>query len=230
MYKRQIKGLVSEELFNQIATYDMEQGKAFVDQLLSMTEEELKAYDAAYVEKLNVSKELAENLYKSDFDKLSKDYSNAITNALSGLSGELEALGKECMAGFIDGLSADTSYMTNAIKQIANDIIAQFKKELKISSPSKVFASIGGFSAAGYGEGFIRQMKDLKSNLVASVPMQSIARAGGVTTNNHQSSSNSIKTVNQTFNQYNSCLLYTSTATLSDESTIPITVTASEGA
>ena len=110
------------------------------------------------------------------------------------------------------------------------DIIAQFKKELKISSPSKVFASIGGFSAAGYGEGFIRQMKDLKSNLVASVPMQSIARAGGVTTNNHQSSSNSIKTVNQTFNQYNSCLLYTSTATLSDESTIPITVTASEGA
>ncbi|MCI7304111.1 MAG: phage tail tape measure protein [Clostridiales Family XIII bacterium] len=193
-----IKGLVSDELFAQIATYDVDQGKAFIDQLLAMSQDELKAYNDAYTEKLNLSEKLTEELYKSDFDKISSGYKDAITQAFAGLPAQLEIIAKQCMQGFASGLTEDTNYLSRAVQDVANEIIKQFKNELQINSPSKVFATLGGFSAEGYGEGFIQQMKDLKSNLVASVPMQSIARAGGVV--NHQNS----QTVNQTFNQYNS--------------------------
>ena len=194
-----IKGLVSDELFAQIATYDVDQGKAFIDQLLAMSQDELKAYNDAYTEKLNLSEKLTEELYKSDFDKLSSGYKDAITQAFAGLPAQLEIIAKQCMQGFASGLTEDTNYLSRAVQDVANEIIKQFKNELQINSPSKVFATLGGFSAEGYGEGFIQQMKDLKSNLVASVPMQSIARAGGVVNHNQNS-----QTVNQTFNQYNS--------------------------
>lgn len=194
-----IKGLVSDELFAQIATYDVDQGKAFIDQLLAMSQDELKAYNDAYTEKLNLSEKLTEELYKSDFDKISSGYKDAITQAFAGLPAQLEIIAKQCMQGFASGLTEDTNYLSRAVQDVANEIIKQFKNELQINSPSKVFATLGGFSAEGYGEGFIQQMKDLKSNLVASVPMQSIARAGGVVNHNQNS-----QTVNQTFNQYNS--------------------------
>lgn len=196
-----IKGKVSEDLFNQIATYDVDQGKAFMDQLLSMSDAELKAYNDAYTEKMNVSEQMSKNLYQSDFDKVSKEYGTAINNAFKGLGSQLEALGKQCMSGFVDGLKSDTSYLSKAVKDVANSIISSFKSSLKIHSPSKVFAELGGFSAEGYGEGFKEQMDSLRRSLAASVPMDAIAKASGRISYGGNKTTN--QNVNQVFNQYN---------------------------
>lgn len=196
-----IKGKVSEDLFNQIATYDVDQGKAFMDQLLSMSDAELKAYNDAYTEKMNVSEQMSKNLYQSDFDKVSKEYGAAINNAFKGLGSQLEALGKQCMSGFVDGLKSDTSYLSKAVKDVANSIISSFKSSLKIHSPSKVFAELGGFSAEGYGEGFKEQMDSLRRSLAASVPMDAIAKASGRISYGGNKTTN--QNVNQVFNQYN---------------------------
>ena len=196
-----IKGKVSEDLFNQIATYDVDQGKAFMDQLLSMSDAELKAYNDAYTEKMNVSEQMSKNLYQSDFDKVSKEYGAAINNAFKGLGSQLEALGKQCMRGFVDGLKSDTSYLSKAVKDVANSIISSFKSSLKIHSPSKVFAELGGFSAEGYGEGFKEQMDSLRRSLAASVPMDAIAKASGRISYGGNKTTN--QNVNQVFNQYN---------------------------
>lgn len=196
-----IKGKVSEDLFNQIATYDVDQGKAFMDQLLSMSDAELKAYNDAYIEKMNVSEQMSKNLYQSDFDKVSKEYGAAINNAFKGLGSQLEALGKQCMSGFVDGLKSDTSYLSKAVQDVANSIISSFKSSLKIHSPSKVFAELGGFSAEGYGEGFKEQMDSLRRSLAASVPMDAIAKASGRISYGGNKTTN--QNVNQVFNQYN---------------------------
>lgn len=196
-----IKGKVSEDLFNQISTYDVDQGKAFMDQLLSMSDAELKAYNDAYTEKMNVSEQMSKNLYQSDFDKVSKEYGAAINNAFKGLGSQLEALGKQCMSGFVDGLKSDTSYLSKAVKDVANSIISSFKSSLKIHSPSKVFAELGGFSAEGYGEGFKEQMDSLRRSLAASVPMDAIAKASGRISYGGNKTTN--QNVNQVFNQYN---------------------------
>lgn len=196
-----VKGKVSEDLFNQIATYDVDQGKAFMDQLLSMSDAELKAYNDAYTEKMNVSEQLSKNLYKSDFDKVSKEYGAAINNAFKGLGSQLEALGKQCMSGFVNGLKSDTSYLSKAVQDVANSIINSFKSSLKIHSPSKVFAELGGFSAEGYGEGFKEQMDSLRRSLAASVPMDAIAKASGRISYGGNKTTN--QNVNQVFNQYN---------------------------
>lgn len=196
-----IKGKVSEDLFNQISTYDVDQGKAFMDQLLSMSDAELKAYNDAYTEKMNVSEQMSKNLYQSDFDKVSKEYGAAINNAFKGLGSQLEALGKQCMSGFVDGLKSDTSYLSKAVQDVANSIISSFKSSLKIHSPSKVFAELGGFSAEGYGEGFKEQMDSLRRSLAASVPMDAIAKASGRISYGGNKTTN--QNVNQVFNQYN---------------------------
>lgn len=196
-----VKGKVSEDLFNQIATYDVDQGKAFMDQLLSMSDAELKAYNDAYTEKMNVSEQLSKNLYQSDFDKVSKEYGAAINDAFKGLGSQLEALGKQCMSGFVNGLKSDTSYLSKAVQDVANSIINSFKSSLKIHSPSKVFAELGGFSAEGYGEGFKEQMDSLRRSLAASVPMDAIAKASGRISYGGNKTTN--QNVNQVFNQYN---------------------------
>lgn len=172
-----IKGKVSEDLFNQIASYDVDQGKAFMDQLLSMSDSELKAYNNAYTEKMNVSEQLSKNLYKNDFDKVAKDYDKAINDAFKGLDKKLEELGKQCMSGFVDGFKGDTSYLSKEVKNVANSIIKSFKDTLKIKSPSRVFGEMGDFSAVGYVENFVKSMKKAKDTLVNSVPVQAIKKA-----------------------------------------------------
>ena len=172
-----IKSKVSEDLFNQIATYDVDQGKAFMDQLLSMSDAELKAYNDAYTEKMNLSEQLSKNLYKSDFDKVAKDYDKAISDAFKGMGGKLEALGKQCMKGFIEGLKGDTSYMSKEVQKVADDIVKSFKDTLKIKSPSRVFGEMGDFSAVGYVQNFVKSMKKAKDTLVNSVPVQAIKKA-----------------------------------------------------
>ncbi len=168
-----IKKKVSADLFDKIASYDMEQGSAFIDQLLAMSDSELKAYSQAYDEKMAVSEQLAENLYKSDFEKIEKDYEKEINKAFKDLPKQLEKIGKNVMQGFIDGLTKNTDYMSKGIKGFVKSIVKQIKTELKIKSPSRVTMALGEFTGEGFGEGlaktinYVKQKASLLANSVA---------------------------------------------------------------
>lgn len=151
-----IKGKVSAALFDEIAGYDMQEGGAFIDQLLQMSEKDLKAYSAAYDEKIAASKKLAEQTYKKDIAQVEKDYKTELKQAFANLPAELEALGVDAMTGFVDGLTKNTDYMSDEIKTYVAAMVDEYKKDLKIASPSKVMAQIGEFT----GEGFIDGMKE----------------------------------------------------------------------
>jgi hypothetical protein len=147
---------VSEELFDEITSYDMKEGSAFLDRLLAMNEDDLKAYADAYDEKMNLAKKLGEETYKKDLDRVAKSYKITIDKAFQGLPEQLEKIGQQTIQGFINGFSKNTDYMDDKIKTFVKAMVDSFKKELKIGSPSKLTYLLGDFT----GQGFVNGLKD----------------------------------------------------------------------
>ena len=158
----EIKQKVSSGLFDKILSYDMEQGQAFISQLLSLSEEELKAYSDAYDKKMMVAENIGKSLFLTDFDDVASDYKKAITDAMASLPKQLEELGQEVMQGFITGLTEDTSYITGSVKTLINGIIDTFKKELDIHSPSGVTENIGELTGSGFVNGLLNMVNKAK--------------------------------------------------------------------
>jgi TP901 family phage tail tape measure protein len=157
-----IKNKVSSELFDQIASYDMKEGNAFMDRLLSMSDAELKAYSDAYDEKMKVAESLSKKIYKNDFEKIAKNYSDEMQAAFKSLPEQLEALGKSTMEGFLKGLTGNTDYMSKSIKTFISGMIDTFKKQLGIASPSKVTMEIGELVGEGFAEGILKMVSTVQ--------------------------------------------------------------------
>lgn len=158
-----IKGKVSQELFDQISSYDMTEGSAFMDRLLSMSTKDLNAYNKAYTDKMKAAQAAGEKIYKADFDKIAKNYKADIDKAFKTLPSQLQALGLQAMKGFTSGLTRNTDYMSKAIKKFVNQMVKEFKTALKIKSPSRVTASIGMFAGEGVADGLLDTVKAVQS-------------------------------------------------------------------
>lgn len=136
-----IKRKVSTELFDQLTSYDMKEGSAFISQLLQMSDEELKAYDQAYVNKLAATESLSEKIYSKDFKRAKKTYKTELEQALAGLPEALEELGRDTMQAFIKGLTEDTQYMSKAVKSMVKQVTDSFKAEKKTTTLLQDFGS-----------------------------------------------------------------------------------------
>ena len=169
---KKVKSKVSDDLFEQIAGYDMKEGEAFVDRLLSMSKTELDAYNKAYTEKLNAADKLAQEIYKNDFDKIAADYDKEVKSAFSGLDKQLEEIGQQCLQGFVSGLTTNTDYMSDSIKTFTKGMIDTFKKQLGIHSPSKVTKKLGAYTAEGFADGIeanTKMVSDAVEKMTASI-------------------------------------------------------------
>ena len=157
-----IKNKVSSELFDQIASYDMKEGEAFMDRLLSMSDAELQAYSDAYDEKMRVSESLSKNIYKKDFDNIASNYEKAMKEAFAGLPKQLEELGWQTMKGFLSGLTANTSYMEESVRTFISGMVDTFKQQLGIHSPSRVTMEIGELAGEGFADGILKMVNAVK--------------------------------------------------------------------
>lgn len=159
---QKIKAKVSSELFDQIVSYDMKEGSAFMDRLLALSAKDLESYNKAYSEKMQAAEKAGENIYGSDIKKVADDYEKEINKAFNDLPKKLEELGKQTMSGFLSGLTSDTDYMSKEIKTYINAMIDTFKKELKIKSPSRVMMEIGDYTGTGLVDGLKKKISDVK--------------------------------------------------------------------
>jgi virulence-associated protein VapD len=160
---QKIKNKVSSELFDEIASFDMKEGSAYIDRLLAMSAKDLSEYNKAYTEKMKAAEKAGENIYNSDIKKVSVAYQNEINKAFKDLPKQLEELGAQTMKGFVLGLTNDTDYMSKEIKIYINSMLDTFKKQLNIHSPSKVMEIIGDYT----GEGFVIGLKNTINNVRA---------------------------------------------------------------
>lgn len=157
-----IKNKVSSDLFDQIASYDMKEGEAFIDRLLAMSDAELKAYSDAFDEKMSVAESLSKNIYKDDFDTIAKNYETAMQQAFKDLPAQLETLGWQTMQGFLSGLTSNTDYMKDSVKTFIAGMIATFKQDLGIASPSKVAMNLGEMVGEGFADGILDMVNTVK--------------------------------------------------------------------
>lgn len=190
-----VKVKINGELFEEITSMGVDEGNAYMKKLLSLSEQEIEDYNNAYVEKMNVAKSLSKGVYKKDISSLKKQYNTAIDEVLGGAKSKLETIGKQAMQGFISGMGSQTKNMNKQVTSLANSIVKQFKKALKIKSPSRVFAEIGGYSAEGYLLGFKNSMASLSSDLSNSLQLNDLKKSarsingqvsGGVVQNFYQ--------------------------------------------
>lgn len=169
---QQIKNKVSSELFDEIASFDMKEGSAYMDRLLNMSAEDLDAYNKAYAEKMEAAQEAGENLYKNDIKKVQGDYQKELNEGFKNLPSQLEELGRQAMKGFIDGLTENTDYMSDEIKAYIAQMVNTFKDELQIHSPSKVMMQIGNYTGEGLVDGLkgtINNVKKVAQNMAQTM-------------------------------------------------------------
>ena len=86
----------------------------------------------------------------------------------SGASRILD-IGKNIVEGVWQGIKNAAKWLKDKIFGFFDGIIGGVKDFLGISSPSKVFAGIGGFMAEGLGEGFDDQFKSVKKDIENSM-------------------------------------------------------------
>jgi len=85
-------------------------------------------------------------------------FANTIPNFFSTKTTEFLNFGKNIIQGLADGIKDKFSTVLGVIKSLTGGVIEAFKTLLGITSPSKVMAEIGAYSAEGYILGFQRTM------------------------------------------------------------------------
>lgn len=92
-----------------------------------------------------------------------KSFKDKIIAFFSGAKDWLMEAGKNIVRGVISGISSSWSWAVDKVKDFAHDLKEGFKDALGISSPSKAFEELGGYSAMGYERGWVKGMRKIKS-------------------------------------------------------------------
>lgn len=78
---------------------------------------------------------------------------------LGGLAGRFVSIGADIMGGLYRGIVNAAGNVLSYIRGLAGEVAATFANVLGISSPSKVFRALGGFTIEGYIQGLERSRK-----------------------------------------------------------------------
>ena len=74
-------------------------------------------------------------------------------------------VGKQIIKGLWEGIKSMKTWITDKVKGFFSGIVSGVKGLLGIKSPSKVFASIGGYMAEGLGKGWENEYGDIKKQI-----------------------------------------------------------------
>lgn len=94
---------------------------------------------------------------------------DAIVNGIGALLDSVVDIGKNIVEGIWDGISSMASWIGDKVSGFFNGIIDGAKSMLGIASPSKVFASIGGYMAEGVGVGWDDEFGNIRRDINKSL-------------------------------------------------------------
>lgn len=104
------------------------------------------------------------NIFSKTKDKVMDILSNlreSIANWGSNLKEKFRNIGKNLIQGMWKGISDKVSWVIDKITGLKDKIVKAVKKMFGISSPSKVFAEIGGYMAEGLGVGWENEIDNV---------------------------------------------------------------------
>lgn len=91
----------------------------------------------------------------------------SVRGAVSGAASWLYDAGVNVIMGLIHGIEGAVGRAVDAVKRAMKDVVDGAKHALGISSPSTVFAELGGFTVAGYVQGIGRRLGDAQDAMAA---------------------------------------------------------------
>ena len=123
---------------------------------------------------LNLLIQLAGGLIKA-IPQLVAKIPQIITSLVDGFKNyfsNMVNVGKNIVDGIKSGISNAWNNLVSWFKGLFGDLIGIAKKILGIASPSKVFKEIGGFTAEGFGEGFVDTMDEVNQDIADAIPTE----------------------------------------------------------
>lgn len=149
--------------------------------LNSMTDTELDKYVSLWKEKqqlatkeavreidkttyINQIKSLVNNA-GNELDKLEQTYKKDLKKLGIGVKDTSKQIGQNIVDGLKKGMKSKYPDFLKYVQKEFDKITVTAKKTLKIKSPSRVFAEIGGFIARGVGVGFKNEMPKVNEQL-----------------------------------------------------------------
>lgn len=94
---------------------------------------------------------------------------DTIKNSFKNLPQEMLKIGKNIISGLIDGIKSMLGAVKDNVGKLVTSVVSGTKSLLGISSPSKVFAGIGGYMAEGLGVGFGKEIPDVQRRIDKSM-------------------------------------------------------------
>lgn len=102
---------------------------------------------------------------KTEAEKIIVGITDEIQSSLSGLPSGMKMAGINAMEGFIEGINAVASKVSETARNVADAVSNTVKNALKIHSPSRVMFDIGDYTMQGFQKG----MENLYQPILASV-------------------------------------------------------------
>lgn len=160
----------SEDLMNQILGMDIEDATAYMDQLLSMSDEAWADYVAAWETKQAVAADIAAKYYAGQLEQTQADFDKLMSDPLAAMAGDAEDAGTNYILGLIAGMQSKEAELAAQAQELADLITETINEALDIHSPSGVAREIMGHFGDGMTLGWDDAMGDLKSRVTADLP------------------------------------------------------------
>ncbi|MBD9483896.1 phage tail tape measure protein [Pseudomonas sp. PDM14] len=100
------------------------------------------------------------------------------------LPGKFTEFGSMLMQGMVNGITSGLAQVKTAITGAADQTVNWFKEKLGIHSPSRVFATLGGFTMAGLTQGLAGGENDVLRQVASTAKRLTNAGAGMLTASN----------------------------------------------
>ena len=155
-YQKRLKSLenkIPDSMMQRILGMDVEEGRQYMAWFQSLTAAEQKAYTDKWNKQQDMSKSFSESFFKDDFEQINKEYQTELDKAVKELEKQMKEAGANIAKGLTAGIKGETRNLSKVMKKLCKDMIKAAKKELKIKSPSRVFAQIGKFTIQGAEKG-----------------------------------------------------------------------------
>jgi phage-related protein len=111
--------------------------------------------------------------------KEAKKIADSVAQIFRDARSAFVTIGGNLMSGLRDGLESQRDRLTERMRDIMESVAAAAKEEMQINSPSKVFAEIGSFMAAGIGVGFAGAIRGIERDIRNSMPGTNMIKSGG---------------------------------------------------
>lgn len=143
----------SQDLIDQIATYDPEEGLAIMENLLKMSDDDFTEFQENWAEKKELARQIAEETYSDQLTELKESFIDEMMATLEKVPDDTFDIGVDSMQGWIDGMNNKLPDLEAKAREIARRVISAMKSEMGIASPSTEGEYIGEMMNAGVAKG-----------------------------------------------------------------------------